>query len=47
MPSTLSGTATDNGRPTLMMKKLQDRRSAKLAAEQMQAYYVWRPRPGR
>jgi hypothetical protein len=29
-----------------MMKKLQDRRSAKLAAAQMQAIYAWRPGSG-
>ena len=30
-----------------MMKKLQHRRAAKQAAEQLQALYVWRPRPPR
>jgi len=30
-----------------MMKKLQDRRAAKVAAEQMRGWYAWRPRPGR
>jgi hypothetical protein len=30
-----------------MMQIRQNRRSAKLAAAQMQAIYVWRPRPGR
>ena len=29
-----------------MMKKLQTRRATKKAAVQMQAIYVWRPRPG-
>ena len=30
-----------------MMKKLQNRRSAKQNAEQLSGLYGWRPRPGR